>query len=51
LKMIPVPIPIPAVDTEKEPDHVAHGALQGINKWGQSNYEGVKEFVNQPIQG
>lgn len=49
--MIPIPIPLPSVDTEKEPEHIGVGALQGLNKWGQSNYEGVCSLISKPGEG
>lgn len=39
--MIPVPIPLPAVDPNKEPDHVAEGFLQGMSRWGSANMQGI----------
>lgn len=49
--MIPIPIPIPRVDTEKKPDHVGEGLLQGLNKWCDHVGEGAHKLWRKPQEG
>lgn len=49
--MIPIPIPIPRVDTEKKPDHVGEGLLQGVNKWCDHVGDGALKLWRKPQEG
>lgn len=46
-----IPIPIPSCDTEKKPDHVGEGLLQGINKLGDRTWAGMSSLWNKPQEG
>lgn len=49
--MIPIPVPIPRVDTEKKPEHVGEGFLQGLNKLGDHVGDGAKKFWSKTQEG
>mmetsp|Transcript_59804 Transcript_59804/g.129553 ORF Transcript_59804/g.129553 Transcript_59804/m.129553 type:complete len:275 (+) Transcript_59804:117-941(+) len=49
--MIPIPIPIPRVDTEKKPEHVGEGLLQGLNKWSDHVGDGARKLWQKPQEG
>lgn len=46
-----IPIVIPRVDTEKKPDHVGEGLLQGLNKFGDHVGDGAKTLWRKPQEG
>lgn len=46
-----IPIPIPRVDTEKKPEHVGVGLLQGLNKFGDHISEGAGRLWRKPQEG
>mmetsp|Transcript_86520 Transcript_86520/g.253256 ORF Transcript_86520/g.253256 Transcript_86520/m.253256 type:complete len:295 (-) Transcript_86520:102-986(-) len=49
--MIPIPIPIPRVDTQKKPDHVVEGVLQGMNKWCDHVGDGASKLWRKSTEG
>lgn len=49
--MIPIPIVIPRVDTEKKPDHVGEGLLQGLNKLCDHVGDGAQKLWRKPQEG
>jgi len=46
-----IPIPIPRVDTEKKPEHVGVGLMQGFTKFGDQVGEGAKKLWHKPQEG
>jgi len=46
-----IPIPIPRVDTEKKPEHIGVGLLQGLNKFGDHVSEGAGRLWRKPQEG
>lgn len=46
-----IPVPIPRVDTEKKPDHVGEGLLQGLNKWADHVGDGAQKLWRKPQEG